>query len=245
VYYLLGGALAVLALLAAACSSQPSLKGTEDVPIQSIPWADGEEARYLLSDRDGERVGEATLRIEEDGDRYRLIQTYTSPTARDELVSVVDGHSLKPVTFERKASQGGEVRGVSAHFTDSQVLATFTRGDSSQDKDADFPEHGYDNESLIFLWRAMPLEDDFNARIVGIAFDLGARSIVNPVASIRVVQQEQVEVPAGTFDVWRVEAVSGGGTVTAWITADAPHYLVKYDSGRNVIYEMEELPASE
>ncbi|HEY8491036.1 MAG TPA: DUF3108 domain-containing protein [Dehalococcoidia bacterium] len=245
-----GYALALLAvlvaLLGAACNSQPSLRGTEDVPIRDIPWSDGEETHYALRNDDGERIGSGTLRIERDGETYRLTQSYQahteanrSPTDTDEMVSVVQAADLKPVRFERRANNDDELYQVEAEFAGDQVLATFTRGNRSQDRETSLPEQAYDNESLVFLWRAMPLEDEFSARIVAIAFDVVGRSILKPVATLRVVQQERVEVPAGAFNTWRVEALTGGRTVTAWIGVEAPHYLVKYDSGRNVVYELE------
>lgn len=245
----LAALVALLALAGAACNSQPSLRGTENIPIRGIPWTDGEETHYALKNDDGQRIGSGTLRIERDGATFRLVQSYQahteanrSPTDTDEMVSVVNAADLKPLRFERRANNDGDLYQVEAQYTGGQVLATFTRGSRSQDRETSLPEQAYDNESLIFLWRAMPLEDQFGARIVAIAFDVTGRAILKPVATLRVVQQEQVEVPAGSFNAWRVEALTGGRTVTAWIGVEAPHYLVKYDSGRNVVYELERLP---
>jgi hypothetical protein len=45
----------------------------------------------------------------------------------------------------------------------------------------------------------------------------------------RVTGRETVEVPAGTFDTWRVEVTSPQGTLTLFLLADAPHILVRQD----------------
>lgn len=241
--HLLVAAVALVLLTGAACTSEASLTGTEDVPVDA-PWGDGEEAHYILKNDEGRELGTGTLRVERDGDTYRLSQEYRSPTDTDQLTSVVRVEDMKPVSFERKASRDGDVRGVEATYTETQVLATFTGG-GSRDRTRDRPEHAYDNESFLFVWRAMPLEDDFAARVVGVAFDVLGRSIVTPVATVRVVHQETVEVPAGTFEAWRVEALTGGNTVVAWIAVDAPHHLVKYDSGRDVVYELTRITTEE
>ena len=44
--------------------------------------------------------------------------------------------------------------------------------------------------------------------------------------------EEEVTVPAGTFEAWELEIDSGGANQRAWFAKDAALTLVKYDNGR-------------
>jgi hypothetical protein len=46
--------------------------------------------------------------------------------------------------------------------------------------------------------------------------------------------KETVEVPAGTFEAWRLKISSGDGDQTAWYADTPERPLVRYDNGRQV-----------
>ena len=53
-------------------------------------------------------------------------------------------------------------------------------------------------------------------------------------------EKEEVEVPAGTFQAWRLEIRSGGRTQKAWYADDGPRTLVRYDNG-DLVFELESI----
>jgi hypothetical protein len=49
--------------------------------------------------------------------------------------------------------------------------------------------------------------------------------------------RETVEVPAGTFETWRLEIRSPDGTQRAWYADTERRPLVRYDNG-NLVFEL-------
>jgi hypothetical protein len=60
---------------------------------------------------------------------------------------------------------------------------------------------------------------------------------------LKVVDSEQVTVPAGTYQAWKLEIDSGGETQTAWYAADATHLLLRYDNGQQ-LFELKSTSSS-
>lgn len=56
-----------------------------------------------------------------------------------------------------------------------------------------------------------------------------------PEVTITITEKEQVEVPAGLFDCWKLELKVPGQRQYVWYSVDSPHYLVKYDNSQNII----------
>ncbi len=82
----------------------------------------------------------------------------------------------------------------------------------------------------------------------GAAYHNLATAVVGKPQAIRVsayvVGRETVEVPAGTYDAWRVEIRSSGVEQTAWYATGGSRPLVKYDNGE-VIFLLESLESGE
>jgi hypothetical protein len=53
-------------------------------------------------------------------------------------------------------------------------------------------------------------------------------------------EKEDVQVPAGNFQAWRLEIRSGGRTQKAWYADDARRTLVRYDNGE-LVFELESI----
>jgi hypothetical protein len=61
------------------------------------------------------------------------------------------------------------------------------------------------------------------------------------VVRIEVAGREQLEVPAGTFQAWRLEIRSGSVRQVAWYADDERRHLLKYDNSQQV-FLLEEMP---
>jgi hypothetical protein len=84
----------------------------------------------------------------------------------------------------------------------------------------------YDNEEVIQLMRRLPLASDYKTTL-RIFSGLGGGNIIGLEA--KVTGQEKVEVPAGSFDCFKVELSIVRQTF--WYSTDAHHYLVKFEGG--------------
>ena len=59
---------------------------------------------------------------------------------------------------------------------------------------------------------------------------------------LRVIDRQTVEVPAGTFEAWRLQVRNGRATRVAWINVDAPHQIVQWDNG-SIVFRLKEFHA--
>jgi len=233
-FLLLALGLATILLAACTLSEEDSLPA-QDIVV-SIPWQVGEETSYTIMDGD-KAVGTGVLRIDQEDGQLRLSQHYQSPDFDDGSSVLVDPQTLKPIEGERViTSKDGALR-IDVRY--SGGTAEIERRAASEGKDEerrvdrlDVPEHAYDTGASLFLWRTIPMQVDYQTAYRSMATAVVGKSQENKV-TLRVRRQETVEVPAGTFEAWRVEVRAPGGVKqTAWYTTDSARRLLKYDSGQ-------------
>jgi len=231
---LLALGLALIPLAACTLSEEDSLPA-QDIVV-SIPWKVGEETSYTIMD-DDKTVGTGVLRIDQENGQLRLSQSYQSPEFDDRSSVLVDPQTLKPIEGERViASEDGVLRidvRYSGATAEIERIATAEGKDEERRIDRlDVPEHAYDTGASLFLWRTIPMQVDYRAAYRSMATAVVGKSQENKV-TLRVLRQETVEVPAGTFQAWRVEVRAPGGVKqTAWYATDSARRLLKYDSGQ-------------
>ncbi|MFA7248385.1 MAG: DUF3108 domain-containing protein [Dehalococcoidia bacterium] len=223
------------------------------------PWRAGERLEYRLRTAGGDEVGRGVLSTVQEGDRVVLQQSYMeaktpegATPARDNVAVTVDPKTLRPVqgtreTVNRDAS--GVARSVRTAWTyrvdgERTRLSTHVEREGAAPEDAslDVSAHAYDNESSLWLWRAIAFakQEERSGEDVQVA---GTYVSVNPferteqVVILRVPQREQITVPAGTFDTWRILVRTGRAVRTAWISSAAPFPVVRWDNG-DVIFEL-------
>ena len=224
-----------LVLLAACTLSEEDSQPAQDI-VGSIPWKVGEETSYAIMD-DNKQVGTGVLRIDQENGQLRLSQHYQSPEFDDGSSVLVDPQTLKPIEGQRViASQDGVLR-IDVRYSDAtaEIERTVTKEGKEEDRRIDrleVPEHAYDTGASLFLWRTIPMQVDYRAAYRSMATAVVGKSQENKV-TLRVLRQETVEVPAGTFQAWRVEVRAPGVKQTAWYAADdTARRLLKYDSGQ-------------
>jgi hypothetical protein len=219
-----------LSFLALSCSE--TQVETSDV-VSSIPWGDHEEARYSLVDREGEGQGTGVLRIDREGDRFRLSQSYANDSNSDETEVLVEGDTLKPVSLQRQISRDGELEEVEAEYSSDEVR--IRSGD--RQSFLRLAEHFYDNDTSLFVWRTIAFEEGLVLHYNAILTNRRESTAV----TLRVVGREQVEVPAGSFQAWRLEIRSGSIRQIAWYADNERRHLVRYDNSEQV-FLLEEMP---
>jgi len=222
-------ALLAATVLLAACG--PTVT-TQVVPVQvSLPTR--EEAVYRVQDKSGKQIGSATFRIEPDGDGARLTQDYSFGEGEvDRSAVVVERASMRPRTSERFVQdQGKEYRTTSTYGTD-KVTVTFTGDRAERTRSADISETAYDNLESLFLWRTLAMGAGETVSYVNVVVDPKHGTVSRALAKVEVSGREQVQLPTGTVEAWRVDFSSAGVTNHAWYAVDGDHRLLKYEIAR-------------
>jgi len=230
-------ALGLVPILLAACTlADEETLPTQDVVV-SIPWKVGEETTYSILDSHDKALGTGVLRIDQEDGQLRLSQHYQNPDFDDRSSVLADRETLKPIEAERVITGEDGVLSIEVHYAGG--IAEIERVATEQGKDEqrrvdrmDVPEHAYDTGVSLFLWRTIPMQVDYRAAYHSMATAAVGKSQENTV-TLRVLRQETVEVPAGTFEAWRLEIRAPGVKQTAWYSADTARRLLKYDNGQN------------
>ncbi len=211
-------------LLAVACAVREPVE-TQDI-VSTIPWPDQEQAQYVLL-QDGEEVGRGTLSVTRQDGRFELQLRFEGQGDRDEAVVLVDASTLKPVSVRREVT--AQERTTIGEYDDQERIVTITEIDEEGDE-RDVPlrleENYYDNESSLFLWRTIAFEEGYEANYHTVLANQRRQALV----TVRVTGKEEVTVPAGTFQAWRVELRSQGRNQVAWFADTAERPLVQYDN---------------
>lgn len=229
-------------LVAVACQPRDAII-TQDIVV-SIPWPDHEEANYVLLDRKGEeRLGSGTVTADLEGDHYELGLHYkgAGDTAgdTDDTTLLVDATTLKPVSLERRLVHEGETAGIDATYDDVEGVVNITEIQDDGDErlvPLRLKSHHYDNDSSLFLWRTIDLQEDYVAHYRTVI--TGNRTQV--VVTLAVKRNEEITVPAGTFDTWRVEIHAGDVRQIAWVADTPQRQLVQYDNSRQ-LFQLESI----
>ena len=236
---LLGGVLIVLGTAAAACQSAGGGQEATIAPGR-IPFGCGERASYDLREIDGTLVAAALFEARCEGGRLLLEQSFRAPGPagaagagpRDRSLAVVEPATLRPVSSHREATRAGEATAWSAVYAPDLESVGFRReqGGGTEERELRLRRGAYDNESALWLWRALELGEGYDGQYVSVSA-VGESQIT---VRLTVVSRERVEVPAGDFETWRLHVRSGRATRVAWIAVAPPHQLVQWDNGSEI-----------
>ncbi|GMU39895.1 MAG: hypothetical protein AMXMBFR23_07610 [Chloroflexota bacterium] len=240
---------ALLGLLAAACEGATPSAPTGDV-FAGAPWTGPERLEYDLHSGTGELIGHAILTTTVEGDRLVLGQQYVEASAPDGQTPatdtarvVVDAATLRPVEGSREVmrrTESGSLQPESYTWTyglddEGNVTMTSVRtiGEETRERTLRIRDHYYDNESSLWLWRALAFEEGFNQNYVSANPVEQSQQTVN----LQVPQRETITVPAGEFEAWRLIFRNGRAVRTAWVNAEAPHQVLRWDNS-DIVFEL-------
>ena len=228
--------LLILALLTMVCLALAGC-GPPAVPtltISQIPWPDDEVTTYTIEDQDGNTIATGELTIEKGNNTYLLIQHFelTAQEAVQHITLNVSAADLKPISGNQTIQTPEGVLGVVTTYSEGQVSVTATIDGEEQSATFDIPGDAYDNDEVLFLFRAIPLEVGYTASYTNVVPSYG----LTPKVTVTVVGEEEVTTPAGSFNCYKLEFSVEGGTQKQyiWYGVDQPHYLVKYDNGTTI-----------
>jgi uncharacterized protein (DUF302 family) len=91
----------------------------------------------------------------------------------------------------------------------------------------DVPPNAIENDQLLMTLRALPFAEGYEGKLTTVV----GQNVAKIDTTVRIRGREQVTVPAGSFEAWKVELDFGQAKQQAWYQAGAPNNLVQYDNG--------------
>jgi hypothetical protein len=175
------------------------------------------------------------LSVDVQGAQAVLSQDFTGDTTDKSMVTV-DSQTLKPVSATRH---------IVAKDDDVTIEATYTAEDVSikqgdRQSGLSLPEHAYDNDTSLFLWRTLPFETGWQGSYNTVITNRRSRQKVN----LFVLRRETVTIASGEYSAWRLEIKTSNATQTAWFADTTRRELLRYDNDRDVIYELDTAPST-
>ncbi len=238
---------AVVALAGAALIACGSESIESHPPLfAEAPWTGPERLHYNLTQRDN-LEGTCVLETEPEVSPgvtavRRLCRDAGEGRYQDNGSALVDSATLRPISSLRVVLD--LVEGDARHFaTTYEPAEGIVRFDSAQyeaggeepsdtlsaERELPAPIEGvpepawYDDEELLWLVRGIPLREGFEGSFTNVNASTGRVFS----AEVTVDEQEVVEVPAGTFQAWKVRIVTSTVTQLIWLDTEAPHRVVR------------------
>jgi hypothetical protein len=210
--------------------------------LGAIPWQAPEPSRYRLLDGD-EQIGEAVISIATEegpiGNNTVFRQHFEFPEREiaDQTAVVADGETLEPQTVTRTVDGPEGERTWEASYEAGQVVVEQRDEDDERTDTLAVPLSSYDTWTDLFLWRTLEFSEGHEVKYLGVVTADFAKPDVITI-ELTVKELEHVEVPAGSFEAWRLEVSSGGRTQHAWIANNDERTLVRYDN-TELVFELE------
>lgn len=221
----------------------PELIAMDGVTFGEAPWTAPEEYRYQVSNYLGEVVGEATCRIEPQGDTVTLtckrqVQAYeiqldtgyfSEGAGSQEWFARWDAGTLALLEYTY-TNNGSTPSGYTASLQEGSLVVDLSE---REDESALLPEGAL--LELEWLWRAVQVSAQ-----PGISYKVPFTHLMRwdnsqgksvPLVEtelLSVSPLERISVPAGEFETWKV---SIGREEAAWYTLSKPYRLVQFDDG--------------
>ena len=194
------------------------------MPLMPAPWVNGEEMQLDLKFPSGIKIGTACYRVyagEANGQKIWRLRTRLVAASSQQFSRVeVEADSFQPLHCRWKINAIGECD------------ATYLPGHAElkmigQDEVKQIALSGvvYDNEEVAQLIRRLPLASGYKTTVHTFT-GLGGGNIYS--VQVEATGPKQVEVPAGTFDSYKVELSFVGQSQTFWYSTEEHHYLLQF-----------------
>ncbi len=167
---------------------------------------------------------------------WRGTATMGPQTVRQEVVFTTPG--FQPLRASATIEVGGRSVGMRARIRDGRLLGTTEGIGGGPDVDRPIPPGALLGDMVeLAVWIA-DLAPGAELSLPVVQLQTG----VLETTPVKVAGTEEVTVPAGTFDAYRVD-VGGSGSQTVWARRAAPHVILKVvPKGQPVTMELEALP---
>ena len=233
----LGGVLA----LAGACNTTNTGPRRSDIVTQ-IPWTAPETHTYELKENNKVKAT-TTLSIAKDGDAFVLTQRTADDSGNvDESITRVDSTTLKPLANTHSITDKSQRRVADAAYEDvdkdcgSKRVVRITQNtykppdaekpESTRSNPLCVPDHAYDNDSSLFIWRTLKFEKGYTVTYAAVFSNRRDSQTV----TLTVGDKATVKTPAGDIEAWIVDLNADQVTQRAWFATTPDHKLVAYQN---------------
>jgi hypothetical protein len=231
----------LLPAAATACASTTSGPQRSDIVTQ-IPWTAPETHTYELRENNKPKAT-TTLSIAKDGDAFVLTQRTTDDAGNsDEAVTKVDAATLKPISAVHTVIDKDQKRVSDASYEDVEKDCSSKRvvkikqstykpsdaaePDSTRSNPLCVPEHAYDNDSSLFIWRTLKFEKGYTVTYTTVFSNRRDTQTV----TLKVGDKTTMKTPAGDIESWVVDLSADQVTQRAWFATTQDHKLVAYQN---------------
>lgn len=240
-----------LIFVASACYGSDSCSGCADI-VAGVPFTAGEVHTYQLQ-QNGKDKADFKTTVTADGDNLVLKQISTDDQGNSDTTAVtVDATTLKPKSGTRDVIDSSQrtllessYEAISSDKCDTGTQITVKKSvfqpptdatpDSQRSVPKCFPEHAYDNDTSLFIWRTIKFEKGYTVTYRSWLTNQQGDQIV----TLTVQDQEKVTTPAGEFDSWYVTIEADQTTQQAWFATTSDHRILRYNN-ENVTFLLKE-----
>jgi hypothetical protein len=231
--------LLIATFIALACSGGEDDLVAREI-VSEIPWTGPETFEYRLLQGDDVK-GSGALTLSVTTTTFVMEQAFEIPEEEilDSISAEVEADTLRPRRVERVIDGPEGERRCEAAYAENTVTVAQRAGEDERTDTLSVPTPHYDSWSDLFLWRTVEFFEGQELKYVDVlSCSLAKPDILSVVLKVK--EKEDVEVPAGTFQAWRLEIRSGGRTQKAWYADDEGRTLVRYDNG-DLVFELESI----
>lgn len=200
-----------------------------------VPWKNNELIKYELKSPGGAQLGfihTETQLVETKNKNHWRLDTYLSVPINQMFQFSRVNASEESFAMKDSYVTNSQLGNFLTSYTDDQIITinNFANGQSSE-KSLDMDTKVYDYEQLAHVGRRLPLSSQYATKI---SVYYAPTNIITK-ANIKVVNEEKITVPLGTFDAYKVN-VSFESTknplpsMTVWISKAEDKQILKYDS---------------
>ena len=222
---------------AAAAGEEPRRRIRTAAPARDLPFGVGEKLTFSVR-YEFVKAGEATIEVEDFVEfngrpayRFATVAKSTMPFSlvfevEDRVESLLDAERLHSLRYEKNIREGHYEKNEVVIFDQNRNVAVYPGG-----KEVDLMPDALDVLSSLFYVRLMDLEVGSSVFIDNHADEK------NYALEIKIMREETIKVPAGTFDCYVAEPIlrAAGifqheGRLTVWVAKDHDHIPVKMES---------------
>ncbi len=228
-------------LAAISCLAPKPPPPTSDLSI-TIPWPGQEVSHYVLLDQKSlKQTGDGTLSITKVDGEYEMRQQFVAVDNKgtDSSTVDVDAQTLKPISFHRKLQIPNQTQEVRGDYDYINGVVNIIQVSDGNDRPIPMrlPTNYYDNDTAVFLWRTIPFAEGYTTAYRTVLTGSASQAVVQ----IIVGPKEQVTVPTGTFQAWKVEIRSSGVKQFAWFADTPQRPMVQYNNSIQ-LFQLTALP---
>ena len=219
----------------AACGGGEDHGPTTKV-FEAPPWQGPETYSYNLRTKGDENAGTCQLQTEPNVEpgRTRLVRLCSNPPYADNGNVLVDSQTLQPFLSERTVTDDEKGRRTTYTNTYRETDVLFQANvngkpsETTRDLPApteESPEPGwYDDESLLWLARGIPLRDGYTGTYAHV-INAGQPRVLT--VDVKVNGTEKITINGRDYQTWKVEFKRENSLYRAWVEQSGPHRVIR------------------